>query len=101
MTTNSLQTVTVPNPAEGGWTLDSMVISTNTSVATNSVASSLTDNVITIPANNYGNVEITADWEANTYSVTFNTNGGTYVELVNYNTSDSAQNVTVPTKSRS
>ena len=53
---------------------------------------------VTVPSGSYGNREYTANWQANTYTVTYNSNGGTSSKTEDTATYDS--NFTLATAER-
>jgi uncharacterized repeat protein (TIGR02543 family) len=78
----SAQTRTLTPNCPVGYSLSAWVISTNSSPA-----SSLSSSTLTIPANAYGNITVTANCQVNNYTLTVNPGGTTYTQ--NYNTTRS------------
>ncbi len=64
-TIGEAQDITIEQPTLTGYTFDGWEIITNSSFA----ESSIEGNVLTIPANAYGNIEIKSKWTAETYSI--------------------------------
>ena len=60
------QTVALTRPTRAGYSFSSWTTTKGT----------VSGDTLTIPANAYGNITLTANWAANSYTVTFNANGG-------------------------
>ena len=98
-TSTSQQTITISNPTRGGYTFSSWTISRSSSGGSRPTISGTT---LTIPANSYGNITLTANWSARSYTITVNANGGSISGSppTSYSTSTSAQTFSISNPTR-
>ncbi len=98
-TSTSQQTITISNPTRAGYTFSSWSISRSSSGGSSPTISGTT---LTIPANSYGNITLTANWTARSYTITVNTNGGNISGSppTTYSTSTSAQTFSISNPTR-
>ena len=98
-TSTSQQTITISNPTRAGYTFSSWSISRSSSGGSRPTISGTT---LTIPANSYGNITLTANWTARSYTITVNANGGNISGSppTRYSTSASAQSYTIANPTR-
>ena len=98
-TSTSQQTITISNPTRAGYTFSSWSISRSSSGGSSPYFSGTT---LYIPANSYGNITLTANWTARSYTITVNANGGNISGSppTSYSTSASAQSYTIANPTR-
>ncbi len=92
------QSITISNPARGGYTFSSWSLSWSGS----GTRPSISGTSLTIPANTTGNITLTANWTARSYTITINLNGGNVSGSppTSYSTSTSARSYTIATPTR-
>ena len=99
-TSTSLQTMSISNPTRGGgYTFSSWSISRSSSGGSSPYFSGTR---LYIPANSYGNITLTANWTARSYTITVNANGGSISGSppTTYSTSTSARSYTIANPTR-
>ena len=98
-TSASQQTITISNPTRGGYTFSSWTISRSSSGGSSPYFSGTR---LRIPANSYGNITLTANWTARSYTISVNANGGNISGSppTTYSTSTSAQTFSISNPTR-
>ena len=94
----SQQSKTLPSLTRNGYTFDGYELTTNTTGATSSISDKTT---LTIPANAYGDIEVTAKWIGNEYKVVIDENNGNATNDLSYTTSETSQTKQLPELTRS
>ena len=99
-TSTSSQTRTLTNPTRAGYEFAGWAIKVDGSYSGKEPTVSGT--TLTIPANCYGNITLTATWTARQYNITLNQNSGTggSINTATYNTSTSSQTRTLTNPTR-
>ncbi|MBO5884318.1 MAG: InlB B-repeat-containing protein, partial [Clostridia bacterium] len=83
--------IVLSKPTKTGCTFDSWTFKTNSNPV-----STISENILTIPEDAVGDVEVIAVYAPNTYSINFNTDGGNELESLNYTFNEDSQDVTLP-----
>lgn len=83
--------VVLSTPTKTGYGFDKWVIETNTDPL-----STINENILTVPTDAIGDIEIKATYIANTYDITFDTDGGSSLDTINYTFKESLQDISLP-----
>ena len=98
---SSSQTLTVSNPSRIGYNFNGWTVSWTDSDYSGTLPS-VSGTTLTIPANTYGNITLTANWSARNYNITYNLGGGSHgsTHPSTYTFSSSRQTKTISNPSR-
>lgn len=92
-TSTAAQTATLTNPTKTGYTFNGWTVSWTDSSTHSGTLPTVSGTTLTIPANCYGNITLTAKWNTNSYTVTYDatTNGGTFKNASGYENTASVE----------